>query len=122
MSIKKCLVSFRSPTPATVHLTSLEGSQVLNAALALYVQHAQQHGADMDEQPTQRENSPVLPLATAVFDLWLLPLQFWSSWLSKLASKPPSHRLTPKEVEDKEHAQLVVPEPLKTGDDRELFA
>lgn len=76
----------------------------------------------MDEQYRQSGNSPVVPLSTAVFNLWLLPLQFWSSWLSAPSGIPPSHRLTPKEMEDKEHAQLVVPEPLKSSDDRELFA
>ena len=76
----------------------------------------------MDEQYRQRGNSPVLPLGAAVFNLWLLPLKFWSSWLSTASTISPSHHLTPNELEDKEHAQLVVPEPLKSSDDRDLFA
>ena len=60
--------------------------------------------------------------ANQLFDLWLLPLEFWSNWWSTCLSIHSSHHLTREELEDKKHAQLVVPEPLKSSDDRELFA
>ncbi len=76
----------------------------------------------MDEHFTRRTSSPQGLSTEQLIGLWLLPLHVWSSWWSTCLSFPPSQRLNRKDLEDKEHAQLVVPPPLKSSDDRELFA
>jgi hypothetical protein len=53
---------------------------------------------------------------------WSLPLQLatrgFEFWLAVFSS----HRLSADERDDQAHRQLIVPEPLKRDDDRDLFA
>ena len=57
-----------------------------------------------------------------LFALWETPLRLSAHWCELWFAMLPSHRLTGEEKEDKAHAQLVVPEPLKQVEDRDLFA
>ena len=77
----------------------------------------------MQEHPSRpnMETDVLLP-AERLVELWQMPLRLWFSWWETCFILPPAHRLTPKEAEDKVHAQLVVPEPLKTSGEPELFA
>lgn len=63
-----------------------------------------------------------LASAEQFLELWQLPLRLWSNWCFICFGMSPPHPLRPKEAEDRQHAQLVVPEPIKASDDRELFA
>ncbi len=60
--------------------------------------------------------------AEQFLELWQLPLRLWSNWCFICLGMSPSHPLPRNEAEDRQHAQLVVPEPIKASDDRELFA
>ena len=76
----------------------------------------------MEYLSRSKSGSEMLLPTQQLVELWQMPLHLWFSWWEMCFSIPPAHRLTPKEAEDKRHAQLVVPEPLKSSDDRELFA
>ena len=71
---------------------------------------------------SKQASSPAALAAEQFFELWQMPLRFWTNWLEACFSIPPTHRLTSKEMDDRRHAQLVVPEPIKSSPDRELFA
>lgn len=60
--------------------------------------------------------------AEQLIELWQMPLRFWMCWWEACMDMPACHHLTKKELEDKRHAQLIVPEPLKARLDRDLFA
>ncbi len=63
-----------------------------------------------------------LASAEQFLELWQMPLRLWSNWCFICLGMSPPHPLRRKEEEDRQHAQLVVPEPIKASDDRELFA
>jgi hypothetical protein len=60
--------------------------------------------------------------ANQLFALWEVPLRMSAQWCELWFAMLPSHRLTGEERDDKAHAQLIVPEPLKAVEDRDLFA
>ncbi len=77
----------------------------------------------MDESSKRSElGRGQLASAEQFLELWQLPLRLWSNWFFICFGMSPPHPLPPKAAEDRQHAQLVVPEPIKASDDRELFA
>ncbi len=63
-----------------------------------------------------------LASAEQFLEFWQMPLRLWSNWCFLCFGMSAAHPLRRKEEEDRQHAQLVVPEPIKASDDRELFA
>jgi hypothetical protein len=65
---------------------------------------------------------PSRPPTDPLLALWQMPMRISAQYCELWFSMLPSHHLSGEEREDKAHAQLVVPEPLKTIEDRDLFA
>ena len=62
------------------------------------------------------------PSTGPLFAMWEMPLQLSRQWFEAWMSLATCHHLSPEELEDKRHGQLVVPEPLKDIEDHALFA